>query len=475
MNYSNTNLNELLTINEASNLLKVHPNTLRNWAKEGKLNEVRIGDRKDRRFKIQEILSLTENTDLGENAEVREKYSDNSFQIIYQGKESFEQIIDKSTPAILKLVRVFNQTNDKEYFNSLFYGDNLNILKSLYSNREIKSKIKLIYIDPPYSTKQKFKNKSQSHAYDDLLNGASYIEFIRKRLIFLRELLADDGSVYIHLDENMAFPIKTIMDEVFGEKNYRNWITRKKCNPKNYTSKQYGNIQDFVLFYTKSNNYTWNRPYETQGIYNFEERFPKIDKVTGRRYALVPIHAKGTRNGATGGLWKGMNPPEGKHWQFTPDKLDEFERQGRIYWSPNGNPRRIIYADEDKGVPVQDIWLSFKDAHNQNIKVTGYPTEKNPDMLNRIIKTSSNEGDIVLDCFSGSGTTLAVAEELGRRWIGMDSSELAIKTTIKRLTNLCKSRAETSRKKSLALFEEEIKECEPFGLLATSGIDISVD
>ncbi len=467
------NLDELLNLSEACKLLNVHPNTLRNWTKEGKLQVVRIGERKDRRFRTKDIVALMNS----ENISKVNAVPSNSYEIRYQGKSSLNDILTKTPSAKTNLIKVYQSIQNHNYINSLYYGDNLEILKSIIDDGTIKNKVKLIYIDPPYSTKQKFESKSKHHAYDDLLTGASFIEFIRKRLILLREILAEDGSIYVHLDDNMSFPIKLIMDEVFGEKNFRSWITRKKCNPKNFTSKQYGNIQDFILFYTKSNKYTWNRPYESQGIYNFEQRYPKVDKVTGRRFALVPIHASGVRNGATGSPWRGMNPPSGKHWQFTPEKLEELDKQGRIYWSPTGNPRRRIYADEDKGVPVQDIWLNYKDAHNQNIKVTGYPTEKNPDLLRRIIETSSNEGDIVLDCFCGSGTTLAVAEETNRKWIGIDNSELAIKTTVKRLTNLCDSKIKASQMKNLSLFEdkEKIVECEPFALLASSKVPEIVD
>lgn len=107
----------------------------------------------------------------------------------------------------------------------------------------------------------------------------------------------------------------------------------------------------------------------------------------------VPLHAPGVCNGETGKPWRGMLPPPGKHWQFPPQTLDEMDAQGEIYWSPSGNPHRKIYLDESEGVPVQDIWLDFKDAHNQNIKITGYPTEKNPNLLAWIIRASSNEGD----------------------------------------------------------------------------------
>src|SRR5207237_10682055 len=137
--------------------------------------------------------------------------------------------------------------------NKLYYGDNLPILASLL--HDYRERVRLIYIDPPYATKSVFQSRSQNDAYADLLASAHYIEFIRERMILLRELLANDGSIYVHLDENMAFHIKVIMDEVFGTKNFRNWITRKKCNPKNYTRKTYGDVSDYILFYTKSDYY----------------------------------------------------------------------------------------------------------------------------------------------------------------------------------------------------------------------------
>ena len=147
---------------------------------------------------------------------------------------------------------------------------------------------------------------------------------------------------------------------------------------------------------------------------------------------LLFRHAPGVRNGQTGQPWRGVQPPPGKHWQYPPRTLDEMDARGEIYWSPTGNPRRKIYLDQSEGVPVQDLWLDFRDAHNQNIAVSGYPTEKNPDLIQRIIEASSNPSDLVLDCFAGSGTTLSVASHLGRRWIGMDNSCAAITATLRR-------------------------------------------
>jgi adenine-specific DNA-methyltransferase len=351
--------------------------------------------------------------------------------VIYEGK-SEEQNILATPPA--RLIRLWPDAEPygTAFENRLIYGDNLPVQITLLDDPQVKGKVQVAYIDPPFATGGVFQSRSQSDAYTDLLSGADYIEFLRARLILLRELLAPTGSIYVHLDSNMAFCIKLVMDEVFGRHNFRNWITRKKCNPKNYTRNAYGNVCDFILFYTKTDEYVWHRPIVSWTDERALREYQYVDEKTGRRYKKVPVHAPGVRHGATGGPWKGKLPPPGKHWQYTPAKLNAMDARGDIYWSPTGNPRRKIFLDDSQGVPVQDLWLEYRDAHNQNIHVTGYPTEKNPELLRRIIQASSNPGDLVLDCFSGSGTTLCVASELGRRWIGIDNSREAIGITLHR-------------------------------------------
>lgn len=349
-----------------------------------------------------------------------------SLRLDYRNKATESEILQTPPTEVEKLGDFGSKQTAK---NRLYFAENLGALSALRSDPSVSGQVRLVYIDPPFATKSVFQSRALNHAYDDVLHGEEFIEFLRKRLILLREILAEDGSIYVHLDEKMVFHIKVIMDEIFGAKNYRNCITRKKCNPKNYTRKQYGNISDYILFYTKSDNYVWNRPLEEWTAARAKE-YHYIEPETGRRFMKVPVHAPGVRHGATGQPWRGKMPPPGKHWQFSPDKLDEFDAKGEIFWSANGNPRRKVYLDENDGIGVQDIWMDYKDAHNQNIKITGYPTEKNPDLLKRIIKASSHAGDLVMDCFSGSGTTLAAASLLGRRWIGIDNSREAIKTTL---------------------------------------------
>lgn len=346
----------------------------------------------------------------------------------YEGKIAEKDIL-ATPPAIVHQVypKQAHQTNKRLYF-----GDNLEILASLLRDSSVKGKVSLVYIDPPFATKSVFQSRSQEDAYLDLLTGSMYIEFLRKRLIILRDLLSDVGSIYVHLDDKMVFPVKVLLDEIFGERNFRNMITRKKCNPKNYTRKTFGNISDYILFYTKTDKYVWHRPSLPWNDERMKKEYNYIDIKTGRRFKKVPIHAPGVRNGETGKPWRGKLPPPGKHWQYPPKTLDEMDKRGEIYWSPSGNPRRKIFFDQNSGIPLQDIWLDYRDAHNQNIHITGYPTEKNLEMLKVLIEASSNEGDLVLDCFAGSGTTLVAANDSKRNWIGIDNAPQSIKTIVQR-------------------------------------------
>ncbi len=314
----------------------------------------------------------------------------------------------------------------------LYCGDNLSTMLWLREQPGVRRHVRCVYIDPPYATAMAFVDREANHAYEDHLDGAEYVEALRRRLIVLHDLLAEDGSIFVHLDQNMVFEAKIVMDEIFGRQNFRNFITRKKCNTKNYTRNNFGNIADHILFYAKSEQNVWHRPYDAWTDEKVVDEYPYIDKKSGRRYKKVPVHAPGIRRGETGRPWRGKLPPVGKHWQYPPAKLDAFDAAGEIYWSPNGNPRRKVFFDQSKGIPVQDIWMEFKDAHNQNILITGYPTEKNFELVSRLVAATTNPGDLVLDCYSGSGTTLEAAATLGRRFIGIDIAEAAINATVKR-------------------------------------------
>lgn len=312
--------------------------------------------------------------------------------------------------------------------NSFVFSDNLFALKDLVQNG---TKVDLIYIDPPYGTGLEFVSRSLEPAYRDNLGTAAYIEYMRRRLILMREILSEEGSIYVHIGHQMLAYMKILLDEIFGSNNFRNIITRRKCSSKNYTKKQYLNLNDYVLFYSKTSNYKWNQPGAEPSDEWVLKEYPKEDKKG--RYKLVPIHAPGVRNGKTGEKWREMSPPTGKHWQYIPEKLEEFDLKGEIHWSKNGNPRRKVYFNNDKKLPLSDYWHDYRDAHHQSVKITGYPTEKNFEMLKMIVEASSQPGDIVFDPFCGSGTTLHAAAVLNRQWIGVDQSITAANAVIKRL------------------------------------------
>ena len=313
--------------------------------------------------------------------------------------------------------------------NAFILDDNFFVL-----NEMIRQNIKatLFYLDPPYGTGFDFQSRDLEHAYKDSMGQAAYLEFMRRRLILMREILTDDGSIYVHIGHHMLAHLKVLLDEIFGSASFRNLITRRKCSSKNFTRNQYANINDYILFYSKGKRYKWNQPGIEPEQEWIEKEYPKIDNL-GRRYKLVPIHAPGTRQGETGQQWRGMMPPPGKHWQYAPSKLEELDRLGDIHWSRNANPRRKVYWSSDKKTALTDYWDQFRDAHHQSIQITGYPTEKNFDMIKMIVGASSDPGDLVVDPFCGSGTTLHAARDLGRRYIGIDASFIAAKATLNRM------------------------------------------
>jgi adenine-specific DNA-methyltransferase len=356
-------------------------------------------------------------------------------QLQYPNKKT-EQEIFNSIPDI-----ELEQINSSDSPNMLIQADNLIALKQLITKHNLKGKIDLVYIDPPFATNNTFtitdgrastisNSSNGTVAYTDTLKGFDFIEFIRERLVLLKMLLSDKGSIYLHIDYKIGHYVKVVMDEIFGIENFRNDLTRIKCNPKNFARKGYGNIKDMILFYSKSENLIWNEP---KIPYTEEDKiklFPKIEK-DGRRYTTIPLHAPGeTQNGKTSQAFKGIFPPPGRHWRSDVTVLEQWDKEGLIEWSDNGNPRKKIYFDEQEGKRVQDIW-EFKDP-----QYPVYPTEKNPDLLDLIVKTSSNENSIVLDCFAGSGTTLKAAQTNGRQWIGIDQSDEAIKAIIQKLDSV---------------------------------------
>jgi len=382
------------------------------------------------------------------------------YQLAYKGKKKREDVIADTPSAPLQEVRVFNDDNPwpDGWRNQLIFGDNLLALKALYEDQRganrygSKNRVKLVYIDPPFATKQDFM-KDREKAYADKKKGTEFIEFIRRRLILLREILADDGSIYVHLDSKKGHYIKAILDEVFEEHNFRNEIIWKRTTARSDSS-TFNHIHDTIYLYTKSDSFVWHTQHTSYSSKYIKSNFKKDSD--GRLFRESPLTASETRNGNSGLSWRGVDPNKigkGRHWsipQFVRHllskeaqknpliALDELETIGRIVWAKDGEgrPNIIQYEDEMEGVELQSIWSDFSALSGNAPESTNYPTQKPEQFLERIIKTSSNPGDIVLDAFAGSGTTLAVAEKLGRRWIGMDCGKLAIYTIQKRMLHL---------------------------------------
>ena len=349
-------------------------------------------------------------------------------KLAYHNKQTEKEILDKipeiDTPQLKEIVGK----------NLLLKGENLIVMKHLVTKLGMRNKIDLIYIDPPFATNNTFtiangrastisNQKDGIIAYTDKLQGENFIEYIRERLVLLKMLLSDKGSIYLHIDYKIGHYVKVVMDEVFGIENFRNDITRIKCNPKNFARKGYGNVKDLILFYSKSNNLIWNEPQAAYTEADKANLFKQVDE-TGRPYTTIPLHAPGeTKKGKTNEPFKGILPPNGRHWRSEVAVLEQLDNEGLIEWSSKGNPRKKIYLDEQGGKRIQDIW-EFKDP-----QYPVYPTEKNDDLLDLIIKTSSNKDSLVLDCFCGSGTTLIAANKNNRQWIGIDQATEAIKAT----------------------------------------------
>ena len=319
--------------------------------------------------------------------------------------------------------------------NHLFYsGDNLDGLQRV---AQLGIRIDLVYIDPPFATNNEFLiddgrantvSASGKLAYSDRVRGDDYLDALRRRLYAISHIMSPSGSVYVHIDVKMEHHVRLVMDDVFGQHNFRNSISRIKCNPKNFDRYSYGNVKDTILFYSVSpDRITWHPQREPLDDDEMARLYPHIDAF-GRRYTTTPLHAPGvTANGPTGQPWRDMPPPPGRHWRYSPARLEELDAAGLIEWSTTGNPRKIQYADESAGKLPQDVWL-YKDPQRP-----AYPTQKNVRMLERIIRTSSNPGDTALDCYAGSGGTLLTAARLGRRFVGMDNSLAAQEVIAKRL------------------------------------------
>lgn len=334
------------------------------------------------------------------------------------------------------------------WVNRLYWGDNLQVMAHLM--REFRGKIKLIYIDPPFDSGADYRKRVrlrghqqvlsdlgiiEERQYTDIWSNDLYLQYMYERLILMRELLAEDGSIYLHCDYRRVHHLRLALDEVFGEANFINHIIWRRIYAHNDPG-QYGHNVDHILYYGKSSSPVFNTPYVPYSQEYIDSFYRYVEPGTGRRYGTVSMVSPHPRPNLMY-EWKGYPCPE-NGWKYTREKMEELDREGRIHYpdDPNGRIRRKYYLDEMPGSPAQELWTDIKSLGGQSLEREGFPTQKPEALLARIIQASSDPDDLVADFFIGSGTTAAVAQKLGRRWIGADINLGAIHTTARRLARI---------------------------------------
>ena len=333
--------------------------------------------------------------------------------------------------------------------NRLIWGDNLLVMQALLA-QGYEGQIDLIYIDPPFNTGENFNFPNEVKiggenyerempmnerlAYSDTWERGidSFLDMLYPRLQLMKRLLSEKGSIYVHCDWHAGHYIKIIMDEVFGMKTFRNEIVWKRSLPHN-DPKRYGSIHDVIFFYTKGAIFTFNQIFMGQSDKYKSSHYRQKDS-DGRIYRLQSLSASGSGPARKFGD-RIIAPPKGNHWRFSQEKIDDLLSKGRIIFTKTGTPNYKRYLDESKGSALQSIWTDVNPVNSQALERVDYSTQKPEALLERIIKSSSNEGDLVADLFCGSGTTAAVSEKLGRRWITSDLSKAAIQVARSRLVN----------------------------------------
>jgi len=364
--------------------------------------------------------------------------------------------------------------------NALYYGDNLEILRKYIPDNSID----LIYLDPPFNSKATYNilfkeptgepSQAQITAFDDtwhwgkesetsfqeLVDNApvnvvelisafrrfihqndmmAYLVMMCVRLLELRRVLKETGSIYLHCDTTASHYLKILMDTIFGVANFRNEISWRRSQTRSSISRIFKRSHDILLFYSKKSDYLFNLQYKDLSEASLDLYSREDEKGLHR---LVPLVVSGKRNGETGQIWRGIDPnlsgKGGSHWVTKPSNLDEYDKQGLIVWpqKAGGLPQLKYYLEDNKGVPVTDFWNDIDIIPSSSSESMGYPTQKPESLLERIIKASSDEGDIVLDPFCGCGTALVVAQKLNRKWIGIDVTHLAIGVMKYRLKKL---------------------------------------
>ena len=369
------------------------------------------------------------------------------------------ETVNESTADRDRNLSLFGGGPSTEWRNRLIWGDKKYVLPSLLP--EFAGKVNLIYIDPPFDTGANFsylatipndpdtpgdhsasfiKEPSviEQKAYRDTWGKGldSYLKWFYETLVLINELLADDGSLYVHLDENVSHYAKAVLDEVFGNGTgnvgFRSEIIWK-CTNAHSDSNRYGANHQTIFFYTKGSTSKWNSPL---GEYDAEyvDTYYRYKEADGRRFKSGDLSAYGLSGGGYTYKWNGHT----KLWRCPIETMQKLHDAGKVFYTKNGVARLKSYLDEAKGAPIQTIWADKEVQYlvSWGSEGVNYPTQKPEALLQRIIEASSVEDDLVLDCFCGSGTTAAVAEKLGRRWITCDLGRFAIHTARKRFLDI---------------------------------------
>lgn len=405
----------------------------------------------------------------------------------WKGKRPFKGT--KYFPAQLKEV---HGDDVNGWLNKIFWGDNIQVMSHLL--KEYRGKVDLVYIDPPFDSNADYKKKIklqgqevkndtsiiEEKQYTDMWSNDEYLQFMYERLVLIRELLSETGSIYLHCDPTRGHYIKVIMDEIFGQTNFRAEICWKKTT-KTTSFNNFGSEHDTLFYYTKGADSIFNQQFtpikeselKTKYIYietddgeivklskeqkNGSEPLPK-----GRRFRAVPITNMN------------QNRPNLKYeflghtqvWATSKENMQKLLEKNLIFQINGGLPSKKGYLDENKGAKVNDIWIDINPVNSQALEKTNYPTQKPESLLQRIIKASTSSGDLVFDCFMGSGTTMATAQKLNRRFIGADINLGAIQTTSKRLLKI------VNDNKSASLVEEEEYKASGFEVYNVNNYDV---
>jgi site-specific DNA-methyltransferase (adenine-specific)/adenine-specific DNA-methyltransferase len=384
------------------------------------------------------------------------------YELIYADKEREEDILADTMAVPLQRVKIFrNGTNENGWTNMLIFGDNLQVLKTLFQmKQEGKLKnadgtpgVRLVYIDPPFGTGDQYDAKG-APAYSARAQGAKYVEFIRKRAILIRELMAEDSIIYVRIDYHFIHPIKLLLDEIFDPGHFINELIINRRKKSAQETLKYNVATDSILVYTKGEGVELKKPLR-QRLCSFcnQPVNPSWHDMVSSEIRYPPERTF---------FVKKKLPPRNMHFTYTQDRIDNMIIENRVriddtrsYVDLEGNRERGMpqYLQSEE-TPVDSNWMDLRGYTSR----WNYPTENSEELLERIVKSSSNPGDLVLDCFAGSGTTLAVAERLGRRWIGVDCGKLAIYTMQKRFLNIAESKDLENPKKKYG------KQCKPFTL-----------